>query len=192
MLTFVFVICLWGLVDHMLCRMVGTGSVHVLWLGKCTSNSLLIVIIELNCTEWWLCSHFGTSLWSFLFGNWEKLQMPEINMCYWWLKIRLLFFWLGSQLDQLSVSTSKYCILLTHLDQANRVFLDVITRKATLRRWRHVTCFQDINTPLQLQSDHVEQSTIFNGEKGGIKDRTEESRGCYGQKVKSISSLCFL
>lgn len=40
-------------------------------------------------------------------------------------------------------------------------------------------CFQDINTPLQLQSDHVEQSAIFNGQKGGIKDRSEETRGCY-------------
>lgn len=38
---------------------------------------------------------------------------------------------------------------------------------------KHLICVQDIITPLQPQSDHVEQSAILNGGKGGIKDRME-------------------
>lgn len=57
---------------------------------------------------------------------------------------------------------------------------------------KHLICVQYIITPLQPQSDHVEQSAILNGGKEGIKDRMEELRGFWWQNVKSISSLCLL
>lgn len=93
------------------------------------------------------------------------------------------FFVLCLMLELLSVPTSKYFLLWTHLDQLIFLWLQVSkphklksfiscnddnnSDTMCISWWQHVNiCVQDI-TPLQPQSDHVEQIAFFKWRKGG-------------------------